>query len=125
MKSQPLSILSSATDQVAAHEITADDQGGFSSSLARYQAFLNRQTSNFDSKSPGTANPIRVLQGLFSFAVFVAMFLTILTMVGFWLSSMGVIAQVSPSKVSASSQQTESPAAHSHSAAPKRKKGGK
>ena len=107
MKSQLLSIFSGATDQAAVPEITAESQPEFSSYHARYQAFLNRQTSSFDSKSHRSANPIRVLQGVFSFAIFVAMFLTILTLVGFWLSSLGVIAQVSPSAMSASGKTAE------------------
>ena len=124
MKSQPLSILSGATDQEVARELTADDRAGVSGSHARYQAFLNRQTSSFDAKSYRNANPVRVLQGLFSFAVFVAMFLAILTLVGFGLSSLGVIAQVSPSAVSAANKQSELPATHSTKSVQKRKKGG-
>lgn len=124
MKSQPLSILSGATDQEVACEITTDDRKGASGSHARYQAFLNRQTSSFDSRSSRTANPIRVLQGLFSFAVFVAMFLAILTLVGIGLSSLGVIAQVSPSAVSAGNKQSGLPATHPTKSIPKKKKGG-
>ena len=108
MKSQPLSILSGTTEQDSAPETTADSQSGFSSYHARYQEFLNRQTSDGQPRSYRTAAPIRFLQGLFSFAVFVAMFLTILTLVGFGLSNLGIIAQVSPSTVSASGKKSGS-----------------
>ncbi len=129
MKLQRLSILSDvsgATEFGSATESTAETQTGFSRYLTRYQEFLNRQTSNIQpTKSYRTASPIRFMQGMFSFAVFVALFLTILTLVGFGLSSLGVIAQVSPSATSATSatgKQTELPAAQHRAPAPKRKK---
>ncbi|MDX2041508.1 MAG: hypothetical protein SF097_09670 [Acidobacteriota bacterium] len=125
MKLQRLSILSDvsgATESGSASESTVETQTGFSSYLTRYQEFLNRQTSNIQPKSYRTASPIRFMQGMFSFAVFVALFLTILTLVGFGLSSLGVIAQVSPSATSATGKQTELPAAQPRAPAPKRKK---
>lgn len=105
MKLQRLSIFSDATESGSASESTADSQTGFSNYRARYQKFLNQQTAVSTPKIYGASSPIRFLQGVFSFALFVAMFLMILTLVGFGLSGLGVIAQVSPS--SASSKNSE------------------
>lgn len=102
MKSQLLSIFSGATESGSAPEPTTESETGFSRYHARYQQFLNRQTYDDQPRSYRTAAPVRFFQGLFSFAVFVAMFLAILTLVGFGLSNLGIIAQVTPSTVSAS-----------------------
>lgn len=107
MKSQLLSIFSDTTNQIPATETpgeakTGNARPGHASYHNRYQEFLNRQTPNSQPRSYRSSSPVRFLQGLVSFAVFVAMFLAILTLVGFGLSRLGVIARVSPSAVSAS-----------------------
>ncbi|MGH9801496.1 MAG: hypothetical protein ACRD82_14115 [Blastocatellia bacterium] len=127
MKTHILSILSGSTDsteQNSANETTAENRPGFTDHRARYQAFLNQRTSYDQPRLNRMAGPIRLLQGLFSVALFVAMFVAILTLVGFGLSSLGVIAQMSPDTVSASSKQNAKPAQASPSkVAPKKKAG--
>lgn len=111
MKSQLLSIFAGTTDQDSATETNDARNGSTNPRLAsyhnRYQEFLNQQTAPIQPRSFHNSSPVRFLQGMFSLAVFVAMFLAILTLVGFGLSSLGVIAQVSPSSVSASGKTAE------------------
>jgi len=103
MKSQHISILTGNSDG----DSTAGSPGGLASYRARYQAFLNQQSQRGQRRTSGAASLLRFMQGLVSFAIFIALFLAILTLFGFGLSRLGVIAQVSSSKVSASDRQLE------------------
>jgi hypothetical protein len=109
MKTKLLSIFSDSTEEETAAKPAAEPQPKVVSYRARYQEFLNRQYEPV--YQPGyyqTTSVFRFIQGLFSVVLFVAMFLTILTLFGFGLSSLGVIAQVSPAEAAAaSSQQTQ------------------
>lgn len=107
MKSKFLSIFSDATESDSASQPAAESQPITTNHLARYQEFLNRQYTPAIQTMPYRAtSAFRLFQGLFSLAVFVILFLTILTLFGFGLSSLGVIAQVSPSEAAAASRQS-------------------
>lgn len=123
MKSQFLSIFSSSTEKDAVETDSVKDaatrtsveaQPRVASYRARYQEFLSQSQSApiqyLQPRSYQSASAFRFVQGIFSFAVFLALFLTILTLFGFGLSSLGVIAQVSPRPASASSKQDNTPA---------------
>lgn len=121
MKSKPLSILS-GTDESSAADAPVSSQQIAANYRARYQAFLNQQAQR-PQRSSNTANSlVRFVQAVLSFSIFVVMFLTILTLFGFGLSKLGVIAQVSDGAAAVSVP--KSPAttdAAPTSAAPKRK----
>lgn len=109
MKSPFLSIFSDTPDKNSATDAPAD-RPVQADHLARYYAFLNQQVHQQPSRRSNAAHgAIRFVQALFSFALFLAMFLTILTLFGFGLTRLGVIAQVSPNGASASSKQSDSP----------------
>ncbi len=101
MKSKHISILPGNSDGNSAAESPGDTPKGFASYRARYQEFLNQQSQKSLRRTSGPTNLLRFVQGLFSFAIFVALFLAILTLFGFGLSRLGVIAQVSSDKTSA------------------------
>ncbi|MGE0884948.1 MAG: hypothetical protein AB7P14_15485 [Blastocatellales bacterium] len=117
MKSQHISILPGNSDGNSAAKSPADSQGAFANYRARYQEFLNQQSQRSQRRSNGTTSLFRFAQGLFSFAIFVALFLAILTLFGFGLSRLGVIAQVSSGKSSQSGKQF-APASTDKSPAP-------
>ena len=107
MKSKFLSIFSDSTESDSATQPAADSQSTTTNHLARYQEFLNRQyTPAIQTMPYRTTSAFRLIQGLFSLAVFVILFLTILTLFGFGLSSLGVIAQVAPAEAAAASKQS-------------------
>ena len=122
MKSQFLSIFSNSTEKDSTEKDSVKDvatrtsdepQPRVASYRARYQEFLSSQSQSapiLQPRSYQSASAFRLVQGVFSLAVFVALFLTILTLFGFGLSSLGVIAQVSPRPASASSKQDKAPA---------------
>ena len=100
MKSKPLSILSS--DENSAAEAPANSQQTAANYRARYQAFLSQQAQRPQRSSNATNGLVRFVQAVLSFSIFVVMFLTILTLFGFGLSKLGVIAQVSDGAASVS-----------------------
>lgn len=90
MKSRHLSILpdNSVADVTANAADTANAANAGESSAnhrARYQAFLNQQSQRNQRKRKSSA-PVNIARGLLNFAIFVALFLTILTLLGFGLS---------------------------------------
>lgn len=113
MKSQHISILPGNSDENSAAKSSADSHGAFASYRSRYQEFLNQQSQWNQRRSGGTVSLFRFAQGLFSFAIFIALFLAILTLFGFGLSRLGVIAQVSPGKTSARQEAKPNPEASS------------
>ncbi len=112
MKTQLLSIFSDSTEKESAEPTSTETQPRVASYRARYQEFLSQgqNPSYIQTGSYTASSAFRFIQGLFSLAVFVVLFLTILTLFGFGLSSLGVIAQVSPKEASASSKQNNTPA---------------
>ena len=112
MKTQLLSIFSDSTEKESAAQATAESQPRVASYRARYQEFLSQgqNVSYIQAGSYQASSAFRFIQGLFSVAVFIVLFLTILTLFGFGLSSLGVIAQVSPKEASASSNQNNTSA---------------
>ena len=124
MKPTFLSILSSdpkenstADKQVSSQQIAANYR-------TRYQAFLSQQAQQRPQRSSYEPNGlVRLVQAVLSFSIFVVMFLTILTLFGFGLSKLGVIAQVSPDGVVAPNRQNDSKESHFPSRlAPNKKK---
>ncbi len=113
MKSKFLSILSNTPDESHAADVPADSQQTAINYRARYQAFLSQHTQRPQRSSHAANSLVRFTQAVLSFAIFVVMFLTILTLFGFGLSKLGVIAQVSPNGASASGKQNDSPENHS------------
>ncbi len=109
MKSQFLSIFSNSNEQNSATPPSAGTQPGVTSYRGRYQEFLNQQTPVIPTRPYRTSSSFRLLQGLFSFAIFIVLFVTILTLFGFGLSSLGVIAQVSSTKALAAGSQSKAP----------------
>ncbi|MBS1789389.1 MAG: hypothetical protein JST85_16810 [Acidobacteria bacterium] len=106
MKSKFLSIFSDSTESDSVSQAAAESQPIITNHLARYQEFLSHQYAPTIQTMPYRAtSAFRLLQGLFSLAVFVILFLTILTLFGFGLSTLGVIAQVSPAEAAAASKQ--------------------
>jgi len=105
MKSRHLSILpDNSVADVTADANAANAVGNAANYRARYQAFLNQQTH----RSQRRARPnslIRVLQGAINFAIFVALFLAILTLLGFGLSRLSGNVKVVKSDVSATEKQ--------------------
>jgi len=123
MKSQLLSIFSDSTEQDAAAKPAAEPEPNVVSYRARYQEFLSRQYSPVtQTRYYQTTSVFRLVQGVFSLVLFVAMFLTILTLFGFGLSGLGVIAQVSPSATAAASKQDAQPTETSPAKAVSKKK---
>lgn len=122
MKSKHISILPGNSDGDSAASVQADSPKGFASYRARYQAFLNQQSHRSEKRLRGQTSIFRYAQGLVSFAIFIALFLAILTLFGFGLSQLGLIAKVSPDNVSAASKQpkNEKSEADAASARPKR-----
>ncbi len=122
MKSQFLSIFSNSNEQNSATPHSAGTQPSVTSYRGRYQEFLNQQAPAIPTRPYRTSSSFRLLQGLFSFAIFIVLFVTILTLFGFGLSSLGVIARVSPSETAASSKQLAQPTQNPPAKAePKRK----
>lgn len=127
MKSKFLSILPSAQGLPSAPEensaAASANQTAEADNLARYYAFLNQQIHQSPQRSNSLSGVVRLAQGLLSFAVFVAMFLTILTLFGLGLSRLGVIAQVTNGTNSVSGKNSSSAVTDSSpsSDAPKRK----
>lgn len=122
MKSKPLSILPSASDESPTADAPASSQQTAVNYRARYQAFLSQQVQRPQRNSTATNGLISVVQAMLSFSIFVVMFLTILTLFGFGLSKLGVIAQVSDGAASVSSQKSSAATdASPVPAAPKRK----
>lgn len=109
MKSKLLSIFSDSNQQVSVTEPSADTQPSVASYRGRYQAFLNQQTPVPQTNHYQTTSVFRLFQGLFSLVIFVVLFVTILTLFGFGLSSLGVIAQVSSAETSAASHESKVP----------------
>ncbi len=112
MKTQLLSIFSDSTEKSSAAPTSTETQPRVASYRARYQEFLSQgqQSPFIQTRSYYDNSAFRFIQGVFSLAVFVVLFLAILTLFGFGLSSLGVIAQVSPKGASASSKQNNTPA---------------
>jgi hypothetical protein len=126
MKSKFLSILSSTPDEGSAADVPANSQQTAINYRARYQAFLSQQAQRPQRSLNETNGLVRFVQAVLSFSIFVVMFLTILTLFGFGLSKLGVIAQVSPDGVSAPVRQSDSPENHSPSKSiPKKRAKGK
>lgn len=116
MKSKILSILSSEPAETPAADEQANSRQVAANYRARYQAFLSQQAQRPQRSSNATSSSlVRFVQALLSFSIFVVMFLTILTLFGFGLSKLGVIAQVSSNGTSASGKQSDSPENHSPS----------
>ncbi|MEO6723743.1 MAG: hypothetical protein ABIU20_11480 [Blastocatellia bacterium] len=91
MKSRHLSILpDNSTEDSSAHSPSpgaANITESGASYRARYQEFLNQQSQ----RNPRRARPsagIGFVQGIINFAIFVALFLAILTLFGFGLSQL-------------------------------------
>lgn len=128
MKSKFLSIFSDATESDSATEPAAESQPVTTNHLARYQEFLSRQYTPAIQTMPYRATSVfRLFQGLFSLAVFVILFLTILTLFGFGLSSLGVIAQISPAEATtaAGKQDTQTQESLPTPVSPKKKARGR
>ena len=106
MNSRPLSILpdDSAGDSTA--DAGADSGANFGTNLggslasyrARYQAFLNQQSQR-SQRRVGPSAVVRLVQGVINFAIFVALFLAILTLFGFGLTRLGASVHVMNSDV--------------------------
>lgn len=65
----------------------ADNSGdGLASFGARYQAFLNQQPQKIQHRTSGLSGGAFLIRGLVNLAIFLALFLAILTLVGFGLS---------------------------------------
>ncbi len=116
MKSRHLSILpdNSTGDSIADVNPAgaANDAGSGASYRARYQAFLNQQSQ----RSPRRTRPnavIGVVGAVINFAIFVALFLAILTLFGFGLSRLSGDAKATASDVQVTSQQPASTVAES------------
>jgi hypothetical protein len=103
MKPKFLSILSSDTAENSAADEQASSQQVAANYRARYQAFLSQQAQQRPQRGSYEPNGlVRLVQAVLSFSIFVVMFLTILTLFGFGLSKLGVIAQVSDGSASVS-----------------------
>lgn len=96
MKSQHISIFSGNADGNSAAETPANpqgnQQGGLASYRARYQAFLNQQAQRQkpQRRRYETSILVRFTEGVINFAIFVLLFLAILTLFGYsltWLNS--------------------------------------
>ena len=115
MKLHHLSILpdNSSEDSSAGVTPIADNSaGGDASYRARYQAFLNQQAQ----RSPRRAKPNAVIgfaAGIINFAIFVALFLAILTLFGFGLSRLNGDAKATTNDAQATGQQAASTVAES------------
>jgi len=119
MNSRHLSILpdDSAGDSTA--DAGAIAGGSLASYRARYQAFLNQQSQR-SQRRVGPSALVRFVQGVINFAIFVALFLGILTLFGFGLTRLGPSIHIVNADVSASGKQ--STAVADASPAPARKK---
>ena len=108
MKSRHLSILpdDSAGDSTAdinpASAVNA--VGGVASYRARYQAFLNQQSQRSQRRA-GPNGLVRAVWGMINFAIFVVLFLAILTLFGFGLSRLSGNAQATKGDVLANGKQ--------------------
>ena len=116
MKSRHLSILhdnSTGDSSADAKPVgAANDAGSGASYHARYQAFLNQQSP----RSPRRTRPSAVVGfvgGMINFAIFVALFLAILTLFGFGLSRLSGDAKATASDVQATGKQAASTMAES------------
>lgn len=96
----------------AAPASTENDAGAGASYRARYQAFLNQQSQ----RSPRRTGPSAVIgfvRGSINFAIFVALFLAILTLFGFGLSRLSGDAKATASDVQITGKQATSTVAES------------
>ena len=129
MKSRHLSILpdnstgdSSANAKPAG---VADPAGSGASYRARYQAFLNQQSQRIPRRA-GPNAVVGFVRGAINFAIFVALFLAILTLFGFGLSRLNGDAKATARDVQATGKQTTVTVAESSpSPATTKKKSGK
>src|SRR5689334_9594652 len=112
MNSRPLSILpdDSAGDSTAnagtdsGVNLGTNLGGSLASYRARYQAFLNQQSQR-SQRRVGPSALVRLAQGVINFAIFVALFLAILTLFGFGLTRLGASVHVMNSDVLATGKQ--------------------
>jgi len=101
MNSRPLSILPDDTAGDSTADTGANPSANFGTNLggslasyrARYQAFLNQQSQR-SQRRVGPSVLVRFVQGVINFAIFVALFLAILTLFGFGLTRLGASVHV-------------------------------
>jgi hypothetical protein len=130
MNSRHLSILPDDAAGDSTADAGADSGANFGTNLggslasyrARYQAFLNQQSQR-SQRRVGPSAVVRLVQGVINFAIFVALFLAILTLFGFGLSRLGPSIHVVSADVSASGKQPAAMADVSPSPARKKRIG--
>ena len=123
MKLHRLSILpDNSTEDSSAEVIPVADNsaGGDASYRARYQAFLNQQSQRSLRRSRPNA-VVGFAAGMINFAIFVALFLAILTLFGFGLSRLNDNARATANEAQAHERQAASTVGES-SPSPKIKK---
>lgn len=106
MKSHLPSILSGDSVGNSTASSSANSTGGFANYSARYQAFLNQQSQRNQRRAIRPSGLVRGIRGLINFAIFVVLFLAILTLFGFGLSRLNGSAKV-VKEVSAAKKQSE------------------
>lgn len=72
-------------------DASGNSDEGLASFGARYQAFLNQQPPKIQQKSSALSGLTFLIQGLVNIAIFLALFLAILALLGFGLSRLNRI----------------------------------